>query len=342
MTQKKIGVLLVNLGTPDSYAKKDVRKYLREFLSDGRVIDIPKIFRMLLLYLIILPFRTRKSAHAYKTIWTKNGSPLLVYSKHLADKVQNILGEGYAVELAMRYQNPSVGSALQKLKKQNIEQLVVLPLFPQYASAATGSALEKVYEELKSDWNVLPLKTIPAFYKHEAFVSCFARRVEETLHNFSADYVLFSYHGLPERHILKSECAGKSHCLKANDCCQRESLDQSFCYRAQCFATTQAIARQLNLDEKKFSNSFQSRLGRTKWIEPYTDEVLPELAKKGIRNIAIACPAFVADCLETLEEIALRAAEQWKECGGENLKLIPSLNAGDDWAHAVAKMVQEV
>ena len=341
MEEKKTGVLLVNLGTPDSTEKKDVRRYLREFLSDERVIDIPKIFRYLLLYLIILPFRTKKSAAAYKKIWFENGSPLLVYGQELVKKVQKNLGASCVVELAMRYQNPSIKNAIQKLMAQNVKEIIVFPLFPQYASAATGSALEKVYEELKSYWNVVPIKTIPAFYNNEGFIQSFVHRIEETRKDFQWDYILFSYHGLPERHIFKSECEGKNTCLKKLNCCDKIEKYNSFCYRAQCFGTTNAIAEKMNLMKETYSNAFQSRLGRTKWIEPYTDEVLPELAKKGVKKLAVVCPAFVADCLETLEEITIRAKEQWISCGGEDLKLVPSLNANDDWAQVVARIIQE-
>ena len=321
MFNNKIGVLLINLGTPNSYEKKDVRKYLQEFLMDKRVIDIPWLLRVLLLYLIILPFRTKKSAKAYEKIWFKDGSPLFVHSKNLAHKVQACLGENHVVKLAMRYQNPSIHNAIKNLMIQKVSHIIVFPLFPQYASAASGSALEKVYEELKNYWNVVPTTIVPSFYKHELFIDCFVNRIKETLTNFKADYVLFSYHGLPERHILKS------------------GGDENFCYRTQCFATTKAIVDKLNLSS--YSNSFQSRLGRTKWIEPYTDLVLPELAKNGVKNLAVVCPAFVADCLETLEEIAIRAQEQWKLLGGEELVLVPSLNAEDDWANSVSTIIKE-
>lgn len=342
MNKNKIGVLLINLGTPDSFQKKDVRRYLKEFLSDKRVIDIPYLFRLLLLHCIILPFRTKKSAHAYKTVWLKEGSPLKVYSEQLVQGVQSLLGvENYVVELAMRYQNPSITNSIKKLTQKNVDKIVVFPLFPQYASAASGSALEKVYDELKNAWNVVPVSIVPPFYNHQLFIQCFINRIEETLNTFQADYILFSYHGLPERHILKSECAGKNICLKQTACCSRVTSDNAYCYRAQCFATTQAIVEKMNLKPNSYSNSFQSRLGRTKWIEPYTDVVLPELAKKGVKKLAVVCPAFVADCLETVEEIAIRAKEQWISLGGENLVLVPSLNAQYDWVQAVAQLVKE-
>ena len=323
MKKNKIGVLLINLGTPNSYEKKDVRKYLQEFLMDKRVIDIPWLWRVLLLYLIILPFRTKNSAKAYKKVWFKGGSPLFVYSQNLAHKVQACLGEDYSVELAMRYQNPSIHNAIKNLMSQKVSHIIVFPLFPQYASAASGSALEKVYDELKNYWNVVPTTIIPSFYKNELFINCFVNRIKETLTNFKADYVLFSYHGLPERHILKS------------------GGDENFCYKTHCFQTTNAIVKKLDLKNNMVENSFQSRLGRTKWIEPYTDLVLPELAKNGVKKLAVVCPAFVADCLETLEEIAIRAKEQWKLLGGEELVLVPSLNAQDDWVNSVSEIIKE-
>ncbi|MES2615492.1 MAG: ferrochelatase [Bdellovibrionota bacterium] len=323
MQNKKIGVLLINLGTPNSFLKKDVRIYLKEFLSDKRVIDIPWLFRFLLLYFIILPFRTKKSAKAYKSIWLKNGSPLKVYSEQLVAAVQTNLGNQYAVELGMRYQNPSIKQAIKNLVQKNVSQIIVFPLFPQYASAASGSALEKVYDELKNAWNVIPITTVPAFYNNNYFIQCFVNRIKESLKKFQADYVLFSYHGLPERHILKS------------------GGDINFCYKQQCFATTQAIVEKLKFEKNFYSSSFQSRLGRAKWIEPYTDFVLPELAQKGFKKLLVVCPAFVADCLETVEEIAIRAKEQWISLGGENLVLVPSLNAEEDWVQSVATIVKE-
>lgn len=339
MNKNKIGVLLINLGTPDSPQKKDVRKYLREFLIDKRVIDIPFLFRLMLLYLIILPFRTRKSAAAYKKIWLKQGSPLLVHSENLTKKVQSELGENYNVQLAMRYQNPSIKNAIKNLMDENVSRLIVFPLFPQYTSAANGSALEKVYEELAKYWNVVPISTVPPFYDHELFIQCFVNRIQETFKSFSADYILFSYHGLPERHILKSACPFANACLQKENCCQFN--DDLYCYKSHCYKTTEAIVKKMNLDKNMVGTSFQSRLGRTKWIEPYTDLVLPKLSKKGVKKLAIACPAFVADCLETLEEIEMRAREQWKLLGGEELKLVPSLNAEADWASAVVQIVKE-
>ena len=342
MQNQKIGVLLVNLGTPQSPEKKDVARYLKEFLMDGRVIDIPWFFRFLLIYLIIVPFRSKKSSNAYKSVWLQKGSPLLVYSENCTEKVKSFLGEEkYVVELCMRYQTPSVANAVQNCLKQNVSQFIVLPLFPQYSSAASGSALEKVYKEISSHWNVLPVTTVKPFYNHPAFIQCFVNRIKKSFDDISPDHILFSYHGLPERHILKSQCGEKNVCFSTPNCCDQIQNDNAHCYRAQCIATTSAIASQMNLEQNSYSNSFQSRLGRTKWIEPYTDEVLPQLAKKGIKKLLIVCPAFVADCLETLEEIEIRAKEEWLACGGKELCLVPSLNAEPDWVESLAQIIKE-
>ena len=340
MEKKKIGVLLINLGTPDSYEKKDVRTYLKEFLSDERVIDIPILFRLMLLYLIILPFRTPKSAKAYQSVWQKGGSPLLVYSQELQLNVEEILPkEKYIVKLAMRYQNPSLSKKVEELIQSNVDEIILFPLFPQYSSAASGSALEKAYKEIAKYWNVVPVKTIASFYNNSEFIRCFANRIKAILDDFQPDYLLFSYHGLPERHILKSQCGEKKICFQSKECCEIIVNENTYCYRAQCVATTKAIANELNLPTNFYSNSFQSRLGRTKWIEPYTDIVLPQLAEKGYKKLAIACPAFVADCLETLEEISIRAKEQWLDLGGQDLILVPSLNGDKDWAQCVANII---
>ncbi|MCK6552851.1 ferrochelatase [Myxococcota bacterium] len=336
---QRIGVLLVNLGTPDSPSVSDVRRYLREFLSDPRVIDIPAVPRWLLLNLVILPFRPKKSAHAYSSIWTKEGSPLLVYEQALTAGVAERLGDRYVVELGMRYGNPSIPSALAKLGAADVSRIVVLPLFPQYAAASTGSAVERVLEVAGRAWNVPALDTITDFYDEPGFIGAFAEVARPVLAGFGADHVLFSYHGVPERHVTKGDPTGR-HCLATPTCCDAITSANRSCYRAQCFATTRALATALGLGAEGHSMSFQSRLGRTPWIRPYTDEVLPELAKRGKKRLAVMCPAFVADCLETLEEIGMRAKEQWKQLGGEDLVLVPSLNAHPAWIDAVAALVR--
>lgn len=341
MSQNPTAVLLLNLGTPDSPAVSDVRRYLREFLSDPRVLDLHPVGRWALLNLVILPFRPAKSARAYQSIWGQgdHGSPLLFHSRNLTEGVRAALGSGYVVELGMRYGAPSIPSALAKLLAANPSKIVVAPLFPQYSSAATGSALERVYEVLGKAWNVPAIETLPAFYDDPGFISSFTQVARPHLDAFRPDFVLFSYHGLPERHVRKSDLT-KSHCLANAGCCDAIGPANQYCYRAHCFATTRALAASLGLATEGHSVAFQSRLGRTPWIHPYTDLVLPELAKAGKRRLAILCPAFVADCLETVEEIGIRAKAQWKSLGGDDLLLVPSLNAEPAWIDTVAKMVR--
>lgn len=339
MTALPTGVLLVNLGTPDSPAVGDVRRYLREFLSDPRVIDINPAARWLLLNLIILRFRPAKSARAYRSIWGQDGSPLLAHSRRLTEAVAQRLGSSFVVELAMRYGSPSIPEALQRLLSRDLASVVVVPLFPQYSSAATGSAVERVCDVVAKSWNVPALETVGAFYDHPGFIAAFAEVGRARLAAFKPDHVLFSYHGLPERHIRKSDTTGR-HCLASASCCDTITSANRYCYRAQCFATTRALAAALGLPPDQHSVSFQSRLGRTPWIAPYTDLVLPELARAGKKRLAVFCPAFVADCLETVEEIGIRAREQWLALGGEDLLLVPSLNAEGTWVEAVADLVR--
>jgi ferrochelatase len=333
------GVLLLNLGTPDSPAVADVRRYLREFLSDPRVIDIPALPRWLLLNLVILPFRPRTSAGAYQKVWTPQGSPLLVHSRGLAAGVAKQLGDRFVVELAMRYGAPSIPAAIERLQAAGVGRISVLPLFPQYSSAATGSALARVFKALSEEQNIPSLRALPAFYENSDFISAFAGVARPALEAFDPDFVLFSYHGLPERQVRASDRSGR-HCFASDDCCAAIGDANADCYRAQCFATTRALAAALGLPAEAHSVSFQSRLGRTPWIRPYTDHVLPELAGRGLRRLAVMCPAFVADCLETLEEIAIRAKQQWEQAGGDELLLVPSLNADPAWITCVSHWVR--
>lgn len=339
---RPLGVLLVNLGTPDAPQTPEVRRYLREFLSDPRVIDINPVGRWLLLNLIILPTRPARSAEAYRAVWTKEGSPLLVHGRALAEGVQGALDahapNRFVVRLAMRYGNPSIPDVVGELLKMDLERLVVVPLFPQYSSAASGSALERVMNEVSAAWNVPPVDTFDAFYDAPAFIEGFRDVAAPVLAEFQPDHVLFSYHGLPERQVKKSDTTGR-HCLASADCCNTIAAANRYCYRAQCVATTNALARALNLSASQVSFSFQSRLGRTPWIKPYTDLVLPELAARGVKKLAVFSPAFVADCLETLEEIAIRAREQWRSLGGEDLRLVPSLNAHPTWVRGLSQMI---
>ena len=330
----------MNLGTPDSPRTADVRRYLREFLSDPRVIDINPVGRWLLLNLVILPFRPARSGAAYRSIWTEQGSPLLVHSRQLTQEVQRALGPDFVVELAMRYGAPSIPSALAKLQAARPGKIVVLPLFPQYSSAATGSAVDRVYEIVGKSWNVPPVETVGAFYDDPGFIAAFTEVARRHLHAFNPDFVLFSYHGLPERHVKKSDLGG-AHCLQSPGCCDAIVSDNRYCYRAHCFATTRALAAKLGLPAERHSVSFQSRLGRTPWVKPYTDEVLPQLASAGNKRLAVLCPAFVADCLETVEEIGIRARQQWQSLGGQDLLLVPSLNAEPAWVDTVTRLVRE-
>lgn len=339
---RSIGVLLVNLGTPEAPATAEVRAYLREFLSDPRVIDINPLGRWLLLNVFILPFRPAKSAAAYRSVWTAEGSPLLVHGRAFAKGVQSSLDAKapgrFVVRLAMRYGQPAIPVVLQELLQHDLERLIVLPLFPQYSSAATGSALERVMTEVAAKWNVPAVDSFESFYDAPAFIDGFRDVAKPLLDAFAPDHVLFSYHGLPERQVKKSDTTG-THCLASESCCDSICPANRFCYRAHCVATTNALVGALSLAPHTYSYSFQSRLGRTPWIKPYTDLVLPELAQKGIKRLAVFSPAFVADCLETVEEIGIRAKEQWQALGGEELLLVPSLNAHPTWVNGVADMV---
>ncbi len=344
MTQianEKIGVMLINLGTPDDPSPKSVRRYLKEFLADPRVIDINALGRWLLLYLFILPFRPKKSAEAYSKIWSKNGSPLYFHSQKLCEEVQKKVGDQFKVVLGMRYANPSLSSALGKLIQADVGRIIAVPLFPQYASASSGSAAEKLMLEASKLWNVPDIRITGDFFDNPYFIRAFADVSKPQLDQFNPDHILLSYHGLPERHMIKSD-KNKNWCLKSTHCCDTMNNNNRYCYKAQCYATSRALQKEMNWTSEQYSVSFQSRLGRTPWIQPYTDGVIPELARKGVKRLAVMCPAFVADCLETLEEIGMRAKEQWLECGGEDLVLITSLNSEPAWCDAVARMVQEI
>jgi ferrochelatase len=335
----KTGVLLINLGTPDNPSTPAVRKYLTEFLNDRRVIDISAIGRFFLVNLFIVPFRAAKSSKLYKQIWSSDkGSPLLYNTTQLKNKLQTKLGADYIVEFAMRYQSPSIKNALENLRKQKPQKIVVIPLYPQYASSSTGSTLEKVFDEIK-DWEVIPeLKLYSNFYDSEDVTDCYAEEAAKfNVANY--DHVLFSYHGLPERQIKKaSACYGDNSCALGT-CCETITDKNQYCYRANCYKTTQLIAKKLNLPKEKYTICFQSRLGRTEWIKPYTDQVLKERAAKGDKKILAFSPAFVADCLETIYEISEEYNHAFKQYGGEKIDLVPSLNSNDSWINALAEMV---
>lgn len=334
------GLLLINLGTPDEPTTPAVRRYLREFLSDPRVIDINPVGRALLLHGVILRTRPAKSAHAYQSIWDpQRGSPLMAYSKDLAAAVATKLGDSWRVELAMRYGNPSIERGFTKLREAGVDRIVVLPLYPQYAASSTATSVARVMELASTRWDTVPIDVVPAFYDDPGFLAAFEAVARPALAEARPDHILFSYHGLPERQIRKSDPTGQ-HCLRDASCCARITDANRNCYRAQCFATTRSLATRLGLAGDSYSVTFQSRLGRTPWITPHTDVVIDELAKAGKKRLAVLCPAFVADCLETLEEIGMRAREQFKAGGGEELTLVPSLNATPPWVDAVCAMAE--
>lgn len=339
MSKNRKGVLILNLGTPDAADTPSVWRYLREFLSDPRVMDIPAIIRYFVLYLFILPFRSKRSAEAYKQIWTDRGSPLKFHSYDLARQVQDELGSSVVVDIAMRYQNPSIEKALANFRKAGIDSIVVVPMFPQYSSAAWGSAVEKVFKVASKEWTVPAIQVIPPFYDHEEFIDAIAEVAASHLSEHRWEKVLMSFHGLPERHCTKTDLSGQ-HCLKRDDCCASIVKQNRNCYRAQSFATAQALAKKLNLRADQWQIGFQSRMGRTPWIKPYTDHVIDELARSGAKYVAVLEPSFTADCLETLEEIQIRGRKQFKEAGGKDLWLIPTLNSSKPWVRAVANMVK--
>jgi ferrochelatase len=338
-TALPVGVLLVNLGTPDSPSTRDVRRYLREFLSDPRVVDLPALGRWLLLNLVILPFRPRKSAEAYRAIWTERGSPLLVHGRALAAGVADALGGDFRVELAMRYGRPSIAEAMGRLREAGAESVVALPLFPQYSAAASGSARARILEEAARHWDVPAVRVLGDWYAEPGFAEVWSQVAGPALAEFGADHVLLSYHGLPERQVRKSDPSG-AVCLASEDCCARIGPHNARCYRAQCFATSRILVEALGLDPAYTTTAFQSRLGRDPWIGPYTDHVLGDLARQGVKRLAILSPAFAADCLETLEELGLRARAQWRDEGGEELLLVPCPNAHPAFVRAVASWVR--
>lgn len=333
----KKAVLLINLGTPKSPAKKDVRRYLTQFLNDPRVIDINPIGRFFLVNGIIVPFRAGKSAKLYEKIWTKEGSPLLIHGLNLQKKVQKELGDEYIVEFGMRYQEPSIPAAIERLKKQNISSLTVLPLYPQFATSSTSSSIEETERALKKWHSAPPVKFIQNFFDDKGFIkACLERAKQYNLNDY--DYFLFSYHGLPERQITKASAEFSDGSCKIGSCCDVITDKNRLCYRANCFATTRELVKQLNIPEGKYQSAFQSRLD-DKWLKPYSDKVVEELANKGHKKILVFSPAFVADCLETIYEIGTEYNEIFKEHGGESVTLVESLNDSDTWVKAIKELV---
>ena len=336
---RPMGVLLVNLGTPDSTRVPDVRRYLAQFLMDPRVIDIPWPGRAALVHGIILRTRPRKSAEAYEKVWTERGSPLLFHGQDLVTGLQDALGPEVRVALAMRYQNPSVAFALEEFAKQGVDDVLVVPLFPQYSQAAWASAYDEVVRVAGRMQNTPNLRFVAPFYDHPGFLDAVAAVSRPHLDAFGADRVLMSFHGLPEKHVQKSDASGE-HCLKVQDCCKTITHANRFCYSAQSYATAQGLAARLGLGEHDYEVTFQSRLTK-KWIQPFTDVRLEELPKEGVKRVAVLCPSFVSDCLETIEEIGMQAKENFVEAGGEDLLAVPCVNAEQPWVDALADIVRE-
>ena len=334
--QSHTGVLLVNLGTPNSPSNKDVFRYLIEFLTDRRVIDTSWLNRQLLVRGVIVPSRYRQSARFYRAIWTPQGSPLKVYGYQVKDLLQKKLGPNFSVELAMRYQTPSIEEGITRLIKQGVDRLVIFPLFPQYASATTGSVHEKVMEVLSKLETIPEVHFVNNYATHPALIRAFCA-VAQPFALESYDHILLSFHGLPERHLLKAD--QNAHCLKTKDCCKNFSKKNSACYSAQCYATANALTEALGIPPERYSIAFQSRLGKDPWIQPYTSAVIDDLARQGKKNVLVFCPAFVCDCLETIHEIGIEYAEEFKHAGGTRLDLVPGLNADPAWIDALAEMI---
>jgi len=332
------GVLLVNLGSPESPDPKDVKVYLDEFLMDERVIDLPSFLRTLLVRGIILNTRPKKSAKAYKKIWWKEGSPLIVLSKRLLQKMEAKVQLPLA--LGMRYGKPSIQSGLQELADKGVTEVLLVPLYPQFAMATTETILVLAESLRQKHFPQMEFTTLPPFYKHPDYIRVLSQSIEESLKGKEWEHLLFSYHGVPERHIRKSDST-KSHCKIDGQCCQTASPAHQFCYRHQCFETTRLVAEYLELKSDSYSTSFQSRLGLDPWLQPYTDKTVAKMAQSGVKNMAIVTPAFVSDCLETLEEIGMEAVEDFEEKGGDHLHVIPCINDREDWVNVISRWVDE-
>ncbi|MEN1783562.1 MAG: ferrochelatase [Bacteroidota bacterium] len=333
----KKGVLLVNLGSPDEPTKKAVRPYLDEFLMDERVIDAPYFLRNLLVRGIILNTRPKKSAKAYAKIWWDEGSPLIVISKRFQEKVQQ--HTDLPVALGMRYGSGNIKEGLQELQNQGVEEVLLVPLYPHYAMSSYETVVVKALEQQKIYFPAMEITTMPAFYSNNNYIEVLSKSISDGLDGFTYDHILFSYHGIPERHIRKSDPT-KFHCKIDGSCCGINSVAHHTCYRHQCYDTTTLVINKLGLDPNKVSTSFQSRLAGDPWLKPYTDYEFERLAKEGKTRLAVITPAFVSDCLETLEEIAMEGEEEFKEAGGEHYKHIPCLNDREDWVSLMAQWIE--
>ncbi len=330
----KKGLLLVNLGTPDAPTWNGLRRYLSQFLTDRRVIDIPWLFRNILFRGVVVPIRSVRVAKLYKEVWTEEGSPLKVYGERVTAGVQDILGDDFVVRLAMRYQNPSIEKGLNELIKENVSEIIVFPMFPQYASASTGSVHEEVMRLLKRREIIPPVRMINSYFDHPDMIKLFADNARK--HDLEKyDHFIFSFHGLPQRYLKKES----DFCKCDGQCCKTVQPLNQFCYSAQCHASAYAIAKELDISDEKMTISFQSRLGPVDWLKPYTDIVLEEQVEKGNKKVLVFSPAFVADCLETIMEIGIEYKEDFIEDGGEELDYVVSLNDDPRWMQTIADIV---
>ncbi|MBC8464108.1 MAG: ferrochelatase [Bacteroidetes bacterium] len=331
--QAKTGVLLVNLGTPDGPSTKEVRSYLFQFLNDKRVIDLPWLSRTLLVNGVIVPFRAPKSAKIYQELWTQQGSPILTHTKNLSKKLQSSLGKRYYVDYAMRYKNPSIPSVMERFRQKNLEQIIIIPLYPQHASSSSTSTMEAVMDTLKKWWVMPEISIVSQFFDDKLYLDAFAEKGKE--HELSSyDHIIFSFHGLPIRQVDKAHLSGT-----CNEACKEQITNENrLCYNATSYETARQLAKRLGIKESDYTVSFQSRLD-DKWLKPYSDKVVAERAKLGDKKLLIFSPAFVADCLETTIEIGVEYQEIFEEHGGEKVQLVESLNDNDTWVESLKQMV---
>jgi ferrochelatase len=336
----KKGVLLVNVGSPDSPAVKDIKRYLREFLMDERIIDLPYLLRYTLVNGIILNTRPPKTSKAYQKIWWNEGSPLIVITKRLTEKIQQQVS--VPVVMAMRYGNPNIASGLQQLYDQGVDEVLLMPLYPQYAMATTQTIEVFAQQLVKKQFPKMKLIKFPAFFHRSEYIEALAEVTRKYLENNPCDHLLFSYHGVPERHLRKtSPTPAHKNIVENTSCCNPYSEEGKYCYRSHCFETTRLLAEKLELKENTYSQSFQSRLGNDKWITPFTADKIAQLAQQGVKKLAVITPAFVTDCVETLEEIEMAGGKTFRENGGEEFKMVPCLNDSNLWVHALSKWINE-
>ena len=335
----KKGVLLVNVGSPDSPAVKDIKRYLREFLMDERIIDLPYLLRYTLVNGIILNTRPPKTSKAYQKIWWNEGSPLIVITKRLTEKIQQQVS--VPVVMAMRYGNPNIASGLQQLHDQGVDEVLLLPLYPQYAMATTQTIEVFAQQLVKKQFPKMKLIKFPAFFHRSEYIEALAEVTRKYLENNPCDHLLFSYHGVPERHLRKvTPTPAHKNILEGTTCCDPYSEEGKYCYRSHCFETTRLLVEKLGLQKGTYSQSFQSRLGNDKWIPPFTADKIAQLAQQGVKKLAVITPAFVTDCVETLEEIEMAGGKTFRENGGEEFKMVPCLNDSDLWVHALVTWIR--